>query len=189
MAPQCKHEFAENNVVIDEINGNASSTSLSSTERRIRFALNMEEKVIVVESHKDYSPIEFEKCFWTPQEQEKMRTEQLKTIARMEKGKKAKKEDYRGLESGEIAQAFEQKFRKCVTAVMKAQAEQDKVCADSLADVSKTVTAESAKKALMLAQKDAQEAEIAWTEPKQRRKSLPKRILSKLLVRNNSRQR
>eukprot|EP00526_Cylindrotheca_closterium_P023964 CAMPEP_0113608580 /NCGR_PEP_ID=MMETSP0017_2-20120614/4010_1 /TAXON_ID=2856 /ORGANISM="Cylindrotheca closterium" /LENGTH=193 /DNA_ID=CAMNT_0000517293 /DNA_START=58 /DNA_END=639 /DNA_ORIENTATION=- /assembly_acc=CAM_ASM_000147 len=191
MAPQCKHEICDNNMVIDEIVGNASSSSLSSTQRRARFSLNMEETVVLIASHQDYSLEEFEQCFYTPSEQGKMRSEQLGTIARMEKGKKAKKDDYRGLESQEIVRAFDKKRSKCLMAVLMKQAEHGKLNIknpDSLANISQRITSESTKKALLAAQQDAEEAEEAWTvQPQQRRKSLPKRMLSKLLIRSNSR--
>ncbi|KAL3936329.1 MAG: hypothetical protein SGBAC_008326 [Bacillariaceae sp.] len=187
MAPQCKHEI-DNNVSIsmDEISGNTSSSSLSSS---VRFSLNMEEKVILVESHKDYTPEEFARCFYTESDQGKMRSEQLSTIARMEKGKKPKKEDYRGLESEEIAQAFQKNQCKCAEAVLAKQSEIKNP--DALANISKSVTAEAAQKALLLAQRDAEEAEKVWSvqEVPKRRKSLPKRILSKLIKSSSFRSR
>ena len=56
MAPHSRTELPENNI---EIVGNASSSSLTSSERRARFALEMEEKVVLIESHKEYTPEEF----------------------------------------------------------------------------------------------------------------------------------
>ena len=181
MAPHSRTELPENNI---EIVGNASSSSLTSSERRARFALEMEEKVVLIESHKEYTPEEFSNLYWTVNEQDKMRDEQLNTIARMEKGKKAKKDDYRGLESAEVAKAFQQKRDKCVSAVLKAQAENGK-CWVSIGNASKSATEESARKALLLAQRDAEEAENAWVvQENRRKKSLPKRLFAKLLRRN-----
>lgn len=180
-----------NNFAFDDIIGNVSYSSISSiTERKARFALNLEENVVLIESHKEYSSKELQQYYWTPDEQEDMRDELMNTIERMIKGKKPKKHDYRGLESYKDQEAYDRIRTKHFAAVFAEQAMQSRSSvknAESMANVSKMVSADSAKIARKTARKDAQDAEDAWNvELQNRRESLPRRMFSKL-IRSNSR--
>jgi trimeric autotransporter adhesin len=127
-----------------------------------------------IESHKDYSTRERNRCWWSPSEKEKCMSKHERVVSRMEHQKPCRKnETYRGLESwtSQGAAKLDQVINICVDAVMDEQDYQWKVQKDDfdrIAAISRRVTADSANRAKLVGMRDEREALLvrdqSWTE-------------------------
>lgn len=162
------------------ISQNYSGVSLDSTiqsveEERaftIRFAPRNE--TYGIESHKDYTEKERNRCWYSSKEKDRMLHKHERVFSRMEQKKPPKRnQTYRGLEAWttEGAQQLDQVIALSVNAVMDEQDRQWKADMDDfnlIAAKSIEVTADSARRARIVGIEDHQEAlavrRLAWTD-------------------------
>lgn len=127
-----------------------------------------------IESHRDFSTRERNRCWWSPSEKEKCMSKHERVVSRMEHRKPCRKhETYRGLESwtSQGAAKLDQVINVCVDAVMDEQDHQWRVHKDDferIAAISQRATVDSAKRARHVGLKDEREALLVrnqnWVE-------------------------
>lgn len=115
-------------------------------------------------SHRDYSEKELRKCWYEPDEEERMNDKSNEAIERYESGKPLRRnETYRGLEpwTEDGERRFARSVEKCVDGVMDEQNSQwdmDINDWDRLAEVSLSVTDESKRRSRRIAVQDEKDA-------------------------------
>jgi len=151
---------------LDENDSSEFSSYSSGPQRAVVFAMTPKYREII--SRHDYSEKEIRRCWYSVEEKEKMNRSKDKMVARLEAGKPARgSATYRGLEcwTTKGGQDLDEKIAAVVNAVMDEQDRQWSVNCDDhdrIAQVSATVTAESAIIARRLAMQDEKEAKVAW---------------------------
>lgn len=155
--------------IVENDDGDKSSNN-NKQNRRIRFLDG--HKMQEIESHKDFSPKERGKCWYSAKDKEKMMARHERVVARMEKKKppKTSNQTYRGLESWttEGAQHLDQVIALSVNVVMDEQDRQWKVNVDDfdlIAAKSIEVTTDSAQRARIVGLEDQKEAFAARETP------------------------
>jgi hypothetical protein len=137
------------------------------SKKSVRFqddSKNLLRLIREVESHRDYSTRERNRCWWSPSEKERCMSKHERVVSRMEHHKPCRKnETYRGLESwtSQGAGKLDQVINLCVDAVMDEQDYQWKVHKDDftrIASICQRVTADSAKRARHVGMRDEREA-------------------------------
>lgn len=143
-----------------------SPSSSSGPQRAVTFAIT--NKLFEIMSLEDYSEKEIRRCWYSPEEKEKMNHSKDKLVARMEAGKPLKGDmTYRGLECWTTAggEELDANIARVVDAVMD---EQDRQWAENnddfelIAKVSSVATSGSAELAREIAVQDEKEAKSAW---------------------------
>ena len=141
------------------------SSSTSGPQRALTFAPT--NKYFEIMSLEDYSEKELRRCWYTPEEKEKMNKSKDKLVARLETGKPLKGDmTYRGLECWTVdgGQELDDNIARVVDAVMD---EQDRQWAEDddnfelIAEISQGASAGSAELARSLAIQDEKEAKSA----------------------------
>jgi len=139
---------------------------------RVRFAIK-DNVLHQVESHNDFTPKERGAYWWSDREKDRMMAKHERLVAKYEQQRSGTKPgskklseksgSYRGLESWTAAGSLklDHTIEQCITAVMDEQDRQwneNDDDADVIAQKSKTVTADSARRARLNGLQDAQEA-------------------------------
>jgi hypothetical protein len=152
----------------DETDSSNTSSQSSGPQRAIRFA--PANKVLQIMTLEEYSDKELRRCWYSPEEKEKMNNSKDKIVARLEAGKKPRVDmTYRGLECWTTAggQELDENIARSVNAIMD---EQDRQWAyndddwNKISEISAAVTVESSKVARRVAMKDEKEARMAWED-------------------------
>jgi hypothetical protein len=149
----------------DETDSGTSSQS-SRSHRAIQFS--PANKVFEIMTLEEYSEKELRRCWYSPEEKEKICHSKDKIVARLEAGKKPRSDMiYRGLECWTIkgGQELDENIARSVNSVMDEQDRQWALNCDdwnAIAEVSAAVTADSGKIAREVAIEDEKEAKLAW---------------------------
>ncbi|KAG7350942.1 hypothetical protein IV203_010302 [Nitzschia inconspicua] len=176
LPPIPKRRMSRNNfaTVIQKL---SSAAKPASSKKSVQFqddSMNSLLLIQEIESHRDFSTRERNRCWWSPSEKEKCMSKHERVVSRMEHRKPCRKhETYRGLESwtSQGAAYLDQVINLCVDAVMDEQDHQWRVQKDDferIAAISQRVTADSAKRARQVGLKDEREAMLVrnqnWVE-------------------------
>ena len=149
----------------DETDSRTSSQA-SGPQHAISFAPAT--KVHEIMGLEEYSEKELRRCWYSPEEKEKMNASKDKIVARLEAGKKPRSDmTYRGLEcwTTKGGQKLDENIARSVNSVMD---EQDRQWAlncddwDKIAEVSAAVTVDSGRIAREVALEDEKEAQLVW---------------------------
>lgn len=160
----------ENDVSESYSSSSSSSSSRScGPQRAIHFSPDIEyHEIICLE---DYTEKELRKCWYSPEEKDKMNRNKDKVVARLEAGKPAKRDmTYQGLHCWTTAggQALDESIALVVNSVMDEQDRQWAANQDDferIAEISASVTSHSARAALSTGLSDEMEARLAWEYP------------------------
>lgn len=171
-----KRRMSRNNfaTVIQRLSSVAKPNTAKKSVRFQDDSKNLLCMIREIESHKDFSTRERNRCWWSPSEKEKCMSKHERVVSRMEHRKPCRKhETYRGLESwtSQGAAKLDQVINLCVDAVMDEQDHQWRVHKDDferIAAISQRATADSAKRARHVGLKDEREALLvrnqSWVE-------------------------
>eukprot|EP00934_Nitzschia_sp_Nitz4_P000752 Nitzschia sp. Nitz4//scaffold69_size99277//53799//54683//NITZ4_004633-RA/size99277-processed-gene-0.21-mRNA-1//1//CDS//3329556715//752//frame0 len=153
----------------DENDESSEGASCSSSQQRT-VSFSMVIKRHEIPALDTYTERELKKCWYSPEDKEKMSRSKDRVVARMERGKAVKGEmTYRGLECW--TQKGGKDLDDCIARVVDAvMDEQDRQWAgncddwDLIASISQQATVGSAARALEVAKEDTEEAKLAWEQ-------------------------